>query len=358
MNPLYETGLQWVRILQNFGHPYLDAPMIFFSWLGEEWFYMLVIPIFLWSFHYRSGYRLYIFLLLSSYVNQLAKWFYHQPRPFWIDSGIKAIYPASSFGFPSGHAQNALGIWFLGALLLHRRFPEYRYFIVAGVMTLLISISRLYLGVHFPHDLFGGWMLALICILLYLLYEEKGQTLFRQQLLYQRIILSLLMILLLGLLASIVYGQMRSYRFSFPQVQLSTIRLADPRTMFSILGALAGALFGEALRREYCPRLTDTFTGSRVTRYAVGMAGLILIHLLLGQLEKLGLSADKPGTVMSPDSAGGPLLQVALYLRFLRYALLSLWAVFLLPLLFGSMEPEGYGQDYLLRRAFRSQKVQ
>jgi undecaprenyl-diphosphatase len=66
-----------------------------------------------------------------------------------------------SYSFPSGHALDSSVIYFALAALLAPYFPGRReravLFAVTAVLVLLIGISRVYLGVHWPSDVLGGW---------------------------------------------------------------------------------------------------------------------------------------------------------------------------------------------------------
>jgi len=85
------------------------------------------------------------------------------PRPFHLESSL-AVIKVSGFGFPSGGAQEAL---LLGALLIYI-FRKRWAWIVGINYFFWISLSRLYLGVHFPIDILGGWISGLILLSLYI----------------------------------------------------------------------------------------------------------------------------------------------------------------------------------------------
>jgi membrane-associated phospholipid phosphatase len=93
----------------------------------------------------------------AALLSGVAKKMVHRVRPeFW-----DVISPQSSFGFPSGHATESMAI-FVAALFLVRT-PKARLALIAlaAVFIPLVGICRMYLGLHYPTDIFAGWMLSL-----------------------------------------------------------------------------------------------------------------------------------------------------------------------------------------------------
>lgn len=162
MEDALDWGIMVVLWLQKFS-PTLDLPFKTLTAMGGEQFFMLLLPFIYWCVDRRSGIGLTILFLLSSYVNLVAKVVGAQPRPFQYDHRVQQLCGAGGGGFPSGHTQNAVVVW--GYLAL--RFRRTWLWIVAGFLVLAIPLSRIYLGVHFPTDLLGGYLLGAAFLLFY-----------------------------------------------------------------------------------------------------------------------------------------------------------------------------------------------
>lgn len=115
-------------------------------------------------------------LLLSS----LLKYGFNRPRPDLV-AHRAFVYTAS---FPSGHSMmSAVTYLTLGALLtrVHRRRTEKAFFILLAVfVTVLVGVSRIYLGVHWPTDVLAGWTVgaswALLCWLAAGWLQHRGHV--------------------------------------------------------------------------------------------------------------------------------------------------------------------------------------
>ncbi len=104
-------------------------------------------------------------VLLAHESAEWLKLLFKRPRPFSVFEGIKIIFGTpTNFSFPSGHASNA----FAAALILSAYFGVPRWLSLG--MAVLIGITRLYVGVHFPSDVLGGAFLGTLIALVWLLF--------------------------------------------------------------------------------------------------------------------------------------------------------------------------------------------
>lgn len=111
----------------------------------------------------------------------LLKQSFDRPRPDLVPHG-SYVYTKS---FPSGHAMlSAIAYLTLGSMIVrtcgHKRTKVY-IITISMLITLLVGISRIYLGVHWPTDVLGGWAAgaswALICWLIARWLQKRGQML-------------------------------------------------------------------------------------------------------------------------------------------------------------------------------------
>ncbi|GLS43225.1 undecaprenyl-diphosphatase [Methylobacterium brachythecii] len=113
-------------------------------------------------------------------VSTVLKLFYHRPRPDLVPHGME-VFTAS---FPSGHAMmSAIAFLTLGILLARverRRRVSAMIMVLAIAMTLLVGLSRVYLGVHWPSDVLAGWTVgaawAALCWFVALQLQRRGDV--------------------------------------------------------------------------------------------------------------------------------------------------------------------------------------
>ncbi len=112
-------------------------------------------------------------------LSSLLKLGFDRPRPDLVPHGMQ-VYTAS---FPSGHAMMTAVVYLTLAALLARSESRRRIkadlLLLAASVTLMVGISRVYLGVHWPSDVLGGWMIgsawAAACWTLAVLLQRRGE---------------------------------------------------------------------------------------------------------------------------------------------------------------------------------------
>ena len=331
MQTLHEGGIALILWIQGLLHPSAGGIWTLLSYLGEESVYMLVIPAFYWCIHRTIGVRLLVFLLVSTATNEVGKMLLHGPRPYWFDPRVLGLYSETSFGVPSGHAQNGLGFWTYLALLLRRRWRLGWVLPAAILLGALISFSRLALGVHFPHDLVGGWLIACVLLWAFLSYGERIALGIRTAPIAHQALVGVgaaALLLLSGLAASSLGAERPISAVWLENAARAHTALGKSgllphpyglKTILSVTGTMLGLGIGLPLAQRYAAFATDGSPTVRVARFAVGTVTLFLLQI------GLAILLPKEG------AAGYDILRV------LRYALVGAWAVFGAPLLFLKM---------------------
>ena len=290
------------------------------TFLGNESFYMLLLPIFYWCINMRLGYRFTLVLLLSNWINSIFKMLCHFPRPYWLSPDIKAYVSETSFGLPSGHSTNAASIW----LFLANEYKKYK-LLAAGFVSimLLIMISRLFLGVHFFSDVISGFLLGVILLVVIYAFEKRFSAKISTQSLTTKILLSIsstIIFLFLGLLPILI----NTFEVPSEWIRLSSQAtdgiIPTPfaaKTIITLGGVWLGMNIGYSLLLyKGHPMQTSGALWQHGLRLAIGLSVAILIRMGLSVLF---------------DFASGNLLLV---FDFIRYAVLTFWIAYLAPMLF------------------------
>lgn len=129
---------------------------------------------------HAAGWLMIVAVFGGMALNEALKAAFARPRPDLVYQAAR-VFTSS---FPSEHAElSAIAYLTIAALLAHSQasFKIGLYFIALAVLlTVLIGVSRVYLGVHYPTDVFGGWCVgaawALGCWLLVTWIERRHQV--------------------------------------------------------------------------------------------------------------------------------------------------------------------------------------
>jgi len=315
---LLDSGANLILALQEWGSGLVPS-MQAISFLGTEDFYMLVLPVLFWSVDAALGVRVGVMLLFSAELNSLLKWTFHLPRPFWYEAGVQGLGTGASFGFPSGHSQTPLVIYGLMALAVKRAWA----WIAAAVLVFLIGLSRVWLGVHFPIDVLGGWLVGAALLFAYLGLQGPVWAWLKQQRLWAQIGIVFLVAVAM-ILAGVLVAEASSdfvppaewlanAEADQPGVDLGLINVEDLYTSAGVLfGLAAGGLW--LYRRGWFDAGGELW--KRGARFAVGVFGVVILW------KGLGMVFPDQGDLLSHN------------LRFLRYGLIGAWVSGVAPWLF------------------------
>lgn len=286
METIWQAGIDFIRAVQTVHGPVLDAVFKGITFMGEEEFFLVLLPLIFWCVDFAAGARLGVVFLLSAYVNVGLKDIFQHPRPFDLDPTVK-LHEVGGYGLPSGHSQSAVVVWGTIALEFRKRWL----WIVAVVLMVLIGFSRIYLGVHFPTDVLGGWAVGAIVLALYLALGPRIEAWLQR----------------VGL----------TWQLVVPVVVPLVLMLVHPtKDTTSPMAVLMGLGVGAVASRRIAPFTSTGSLGKRALRFLVGVVGVFVLYL--------GLSLLFP-------KEGEPLY---LLLRTVRYALIGLWAGLGAPWLF------------------------
>lgn len=113
----------------------------------------------------KTGYLLLfiaVLVLATDQITNLFKYTFQRPRPCnnpEINSFIRIVQSRSSFSFFSGHAANTMAV----ATFLYFIFrKQIKYFWLLFLWPLIFAYSRIYLGLHYPLDIFSGYLCGLL----------------------------------------------------------------------------------------------------------------------------------------------------------------------------------------------------
>jgi membrane-associated phospholipid phosphatase len=281
--------MDWIIAIQEMGTPFLDSFFEAVTFTGEEMFYLLFVPILFWAVDHSVGARVGFAFLISAYVNLILKDLFPEPRPYHVNPEVSETTVPGS-GMPSGHAQSSVFVWGTLAWQVGRGW----FWGLAIIWMFLVGFSRVYLGVHYPHQVAAGWMVGAILLALFILFDPRFES----------------------WMAGLPLSRQLFVTAGVPV--LMAVAYPHNDTVGSA-AVMCGFGSGFVLMRQYCPFSASGFWWQRVLRTLIGLAGLLVLYF--------GLS------LLAPEK--GAVSETIYYTtRFLRYGVLGLWISFGAPWVF------------------------
>ena len=320
MDNIINLGIQLIIWVQSLGS-WLTPLMKLFTFLGNEQFYLMIAPAILWCIDAKLGLRLGLFLMVNGMVNTAFKVAFHGPRPYWYTSDVKVFGSAeNSFGVPSGHAQNGVVVWGTVAHRINNRWT----WIVAILVMFLIGVSRIYLAVHFPHDVLLGWLFGAVILWVLLHFEMPVLKWFNKNSTSIKLLIVFLFSLVLILL--VVIAQLFLRGWNIPPEWINNAQKAfpeeaaiNPLSFHNFLSS-PGAFFGLAAGWIWITKLGGFSTHGSwwklMLRYILGVVGVLILYIGLGSIF-----ADSETFI-------------SYAIRYIRYALIGFWISGFAPWLF------------------------
>lgn len=285
-----------VKFFQNGMTPFLQKIAEIVTYLGDEYAMILIVLFLYWCYRKELGRKLGIYAMGALVTSIAVKDAVMRRRPYYDHTDIKCLKARASdadpydvvvqgYSFPSGHATNTVSTYVALGLNVGKKVLK----VVLFALPILVGLSRVALGVHYPTDILAGWVLSALVI--FVISRIKNQH------------AAYLLIALVGI-AGCFFGRSTDY--------YSSLGLA--------LGFIAGFLFEE---KVVCFQNTRS-----VVRMILRTVGGLGVFLALNTLLKLPFSEE----LLEGETAA------AFAVRAARYAVTSFVLVGVYPMAFGFVD--------------------
>ncbi|OPH57574.1 phosphoesterase PA-phosphatase [Paenibacillus ferrarius] len=159
-----------ISFIQGLESPGITSFMKIFTFIGSTTMVVVITLAAALFLYFVLHHRLELIFLLvmmsaTGIINQLLKHYFVRQRP-----DLHRLIEETGYSFPSGHSMAAFALYSSLAFLLWRhiasRTGRISLIVLSSFMILCIGTSRIYLGVHYPSDIFGGYLASGFCFTL------------------------------------------------------------------------------------------------------------------------------------------------------------------------------------------------
>jgi len=303
--------MQFLYFLEDIRVPILNEFMLLVTQLGEETAFLAVALVLFWCVDKYKGYFILSVGFIGTLSNQFMKLWFRIPRPWLVDPHFtileQAMEAASGYSFPSGHTQSAVGTFGGIAATSKNRWVRF----LAITAAVFVPISRMYIGVHTPLDIFVSVAVALLLItVLRPIILENGKKALP-------VIFLMMIVLGVGFLCFVEL-------YPFPSdIDIHNLE-SGCKNAYTLLGSLAGLIIVYIIDEKWLHFPTKGVWWAQVLKVAGGLAVVLAV--------KSGLKL--PLNLLFGESLG----------RSVRYGMIVIVAGILWPLTFKFFNRLGTGE--------------
>ncbi|HUS94874.1 MAG TPA: phosphatase PAP2 family protein [Patescibacteria group bacterium] len=277
MDILADFSLEVTVWIQNH-YPQLEQFLKGFSATGKFEFYLLIITLVYWCLEKRLGRSLIYVLTFSYAINTVLKHFFADVRPYWSNPEI-GLENEKSYGIPSGHAQGATVFYGLIAMWADRIWV----WLLAIALVAIMSLSRVYLGVHDLEDVVAGIFLGVLILIGYYFWQRYLAIKFANRILGQRLLVAVLIPLSLAIIYAIVLLLLGQPDYQVPwSDRIDIAENKSYRDFATAFGLLIGLGIGFILEVSRIRFKVEGPLWKRMVRYLLGLGVTILLWMGLG----------------------------------------------------------------------------
>nr|MDO8080391.1 phosphatase PAP2 family protein [Candidatus Freyarchaeota archaeon] len=320
-------GSFWTPLGFLGGTPILNTFWFAVTALGEEILWFVLIAALFWLGYKREGVFLALVLVSSVFINYTLKYIIGRPRPSFYE--VRKLEFSNTPSFPSGHAQTISTATFTAAWLAKKDAPllskrGISLFILAAAISVLVAISRIYLGVHWPTDVIAGLFIGLLVFGAYALIANRAWNAINAKIKSPWIYVAIVLAIFIAIPVAIPFQWevnwyinilATSYIMGTLPFTILTVYPFEWGMSWYLSGVIAGFLSGAALEHKYVQLTVPPSRKHAAIRLVIGVAVALAAYFLLAEIP------------------WGPL-------QFPFYALLGLWVTLIAPAFFKKIEPK------------------
>jgi membrane-associated phospholipid phosphatase len=280
------------------------------TYLGEPVVFLVIILILYLAYNKKVAKNLLLSILVTYYINAWVKNVFQDTRPdgnidLSEDYGLKE----TSYGFPSGHTQNATAFWGYLGYQFKDNYKFKQIPLVPAIVSciiFLVAISRVVIGVHDLQDIIGGLLIGIGVLLAFIYLEPLCTKQFSKHKFVTKIMLTIIISVTLFLVGTLLYPK------TGVGLATSAPSYADAGSFGLVGGVILGFGVGYILEQEYVKYDPSQLPNKkRLINLLLGLVIALVVFIPLEYLLKI-------------DSV---------FYRFFRYALVAFIIGYVVPLI-------------------------